>query len=707
MLDTRADIERWISGDLPPSPYPGLRPFDLDEWQIFFGREAIIDDMIAPLIDQHVVSVHGSSGSGKSSLIRAGVMPRLKQDHATSGLGWRNCAMVPGNSPLENLAAAFADLEEGLSGEEREKRALEIRKLLNRGAGACLEISKLLRRGPQDHLCVLIDQFEELFRFARTNRAEAFLFAEVLVGLAKDAPEGLYAILTMRSDYLGDCARFPGLAEMVNRTQYLLPRMNHTDLLRAVREPAELYGGWVSPDLAERVIADASVEQDELPLIQHGLMVLWREAGEQQPQEARKLVLDDYTLRGGLGAILSDHAEGVTTKAAPDEASQEIVERMFRALTDTNADRNGIRRPQRFSDLRAVTEASDEHLRDIIGHFRAEGVSFLRPYGTRAIEANEEIDISHEALIRCWHRIADRKDGWLQREFRDGLIWRAMLVAADSYAADPTNVLGPTATDERDRWLISHNAAWSQRYGGEWDRVQSLMAASREERDRRRQEQDDRDRAVLDAQMARAEAAEARATADRRNTWLVMAAAFLITVGMAFYSWWSSREADRVNNELANNLWRQLEFKERNLQPSEARALWDLALATSAAHQIFWSKLTNAEAPAGGASQRSELVLKLGIRPENLTRTAGLESDRVGFALSALLAILKDSRDLQQIASLTRALRSFPADLGPAQVEVALNAKFLRVSTQHRSRATEDIQWESGSDRSQALAEPD
>ena len=675
-----ADIQSWVSGELPRSPYPGLRPFEMDEWQIFFGREAITDEVIEQLISQHVVSVHGSSGSGKSSLVRAGIMPRLKQDHANSGLTWRNCAMVPGNAPLRNLAEALASLDEEASPAERVDRVLEIRRLLNRGSEAGSEICRLLRRGPRDHLCILVDQFEELFRFANTNRAEALLFVEVLVAIAENPPAGLYAMLTMRSDYLGDCARFPDLAQTVNRTQYLLPRMNYADLLRAVREPAELYGGWVSPELAERVIADASAEQDELPLIQHGLMVLWRDAaGADGSQKERRLDLADYTARRGLGPILSDHADGIVAKAAPDEARQKVVERLFRALTDTNADRNGIRRPQRFSDLCAVTGASAECLRDIIDFFRAEGVSFLRPYEKRVIDPNDEIDISHEALIRCWHKIADRKDGWLQREFRDGLIWRALLVAADGYEADPTNVLGPTATDERDRWLTNHNVAWSRRYGNEWDRVQRLMAASREDRDRRRQEQKDRDRAILEAKEARAAAAEARATADRRRVWLVAAAAGLmglVTIGMGFYAWWSSREADRVNNELANTLWSQLEFKERSLLPSEVTALWDLTFATSAVHQIFWSKLTNPEAHAGsGAPRRSEqFILKFGVRPEHLTRTAGLESERVAFALSGLLTVLQSSKDLKQLATLTRALLSFPVDLNSAQVDIALAA---------------------------------
>ena len=208
----------------------------------------------------------------------------------------------------------------------------------------------------------------------------------------------------MRSEFLGVCARFKGLAEAVNRTQYLLPQMERPALLRAIREPATLYDGEVSRELAERLIADAGGGQDQLPLIQHGLMLLWRrkvsaptglaEAAapfglaeaparfeiDEAPGSFRhdagpawRLGLEDYRA-GDLAALLSDHADQVMAKAAPDARRQEIVEHLFRALTDINAEGNAIRRPQKLAELAATTGASEEALKPIIDHFRAEGV---------------------------------------------------------------------------------------------------------------------------------------------------------------------------------------------------------------------------------------------------------------------------------------------------------------------------------------------
>ena len=134
--------------------------------------------------------------------------------------------------------------------------------------------------GSGDNICLLVDQFEELFRFAReSGRDEAQVLIDVLRAFEnpEGAPPGVHAIVTMRSDHLGDCGRYVGFAELVNRTQYLLPRMADAELLRAIREPALLYQGEVTMDLTLRLIQDSTGEADSLPLVQHCLMRLWQQ----------------------------------------------------------------------------------------------------------------------------------------------------------------------------------------------------------------------------------------------------------------------------------------------------------------------------------------------------------------------------------------------------------------------------------------------
>jgi formylglycine-generating enzyme required for sulfatase activity len=519
-----------LAVERPRRPYPGLRPFEMEEWSIFFGRERMIDDVIALLARQRLVVVHGSSGSGKSSLIRAGVLPRLARQHLRHGVPWRTATMRPSGGPLWNLATAVAALEHRDGDVDRVE---EIRRAFDR-PGAHLDAVVRDRIGlGGDRVCLLVDQFEELFRYAReTSRDESQLFIELLAGLLEgDGDDGVHAIVTLRSEFLGECARYEGLAEAVNRTQYLLPRMDRDGLLRAIRRPAELYGGSVDEDLARRLIADVGGDQDELPLIQHALMLLWQGA-ETNPGAPPRLGLDASLSRpGSVAALLSAHADRVMDAVAPDPERQRVVEHLFRALTEINAEGQAIRRPQRFGRLLAVTGSDRDTLGAIIEAFRADGVSFLTPYPPAAIEDATPIDISHEALIRCWRRLADPVDGWLQREFEDGLVWRTLAAQAAGFArGDTGSVLSPAAAEERGRWLTGRPPAWCERYGGGWQSVGELMKAS-------------------EAAAARARRREQAFRAVSLLAIALVAASVLWWAGSEGWTAWQERERDQA--------WRQ------------------------------------------------------------------------------------------------------------------------------------------------------
>lgn len=499
-----------LSYSFPSRPYPGLRPFEKSEWSIFFGRERMADEVITRIIRDRFLMVHGDSGCGKSSLIHAGVLPRLEQEADRGGFRWLTCAATPGEAPLWNLARALTGVCEA---PEREDRLIEIRRALNFGRDGAAALARVLRLSANEHVCILLDQFEELFAYAKhANNHDASLLIEFLLGIQECRVAGVYAVLTMRSEFLGACAQYRGFAEAVNTTQYLLPRMEHADLMRAIREPACLYDGEVECELAERLIVDAGRAQDQLPLIQHALMLLHRDNVEPREEAASdhwRLELQHYTGScAGLPQQLSAHANEVTEQALRNvvgNQSSRVVEDLFRALIDINAEGQAIRRPQRLEQLANVTGESIEVLRPLVDHFRVEGVSLLRPYGSSELAPDQCIDISHEALIRCWDKIADAKEGWLSREFRNGLVWRSLLVQADSFEREASNVLSPATTDERAIWIQRRNAAWCERYGGGWERVQQLLKASLAERDRIRiAKERARVRAVRDARKYRA-----------------------------------------------------------------------------------------------------------------------------------------------------------------------------------------------------------
>jgi hypothetical protein len=461
--------------ELPERPYPGLRPFSKSEWPIFYGRERMIDEVNARLIQHRLLVIHGDSGCGKSSLIRAGVLPRLEQEFARGGTGWLTCTTTPGYDPLGNLASALAELDDA---DVDESRRHEIRRILNCGGQGAASLAEFLCGKRREHVCVLLDQFEELFAHARRQGPQqASILVDLLIGVQKLTDPRLRVVLTMRSEFLGACAQYDGFAQTVNDTQYLLPRMERADLMRAIQEPATLYDGAIAPDLAERLISDARASQDQLPLIQHALMMLHR--NRDTKAQKWRLTAEAYPASGGLGSLLSDHADEVARKVEPPNVGgKSVVEEIFRALTEINADRQAIRRPQTVQELLNLTGAELSTLTPILDAFRAEGVSFLRPYGAEPLKPGDSIDISHEALIRCWKKIDDDKDGWLAKEFDDGLIWNSLLVQYKNFKEDPESVLSAATTEERREWLARRNEAWAERYGGGWKRVEQLMAAS-------------------------------------------------------------------------------------------------------------------------------------------------------------------------------------------------------------------------------------
>lgn len=633
---------------LPLSPYPGLRPFQKAEWPVFFGRERITDEVTGLLMKQKLLVVHGASGNGKSSLIRAGVLARLEQEHARSGIRWRTCATTPADNPLTNLSKALAGAAQ-LSGPDW----IEFRRALNHGTQSAKAISRLLALGDGDRLCVLIDQFEEIFRNIGDSRHDqSTLLSEFLVGFSESAPDGLFVLVTMRSEFLGLCTRFAGLTETINRTQYLLPRMDTDGLLRAVREPALLYGGRVTEQLAERLIADARSSQDELPLIQHGLSRLWESAAA-SAGSGPVLDLPDYVAQGSLANLISDHADRVADIAAGDTSGNKIIEELFRALTAINSEGHAVRRQQSFTELVAVTGTTEDRLRQILEAFREFGVSFVTPYPPVPIEAETLVDVSHEALIRHWKKIADLKTGWLQKEFRDGLLWQALRVQAESFLANPANLLSEATTEARSEWLKGRNEAWAHRYGGMWTEVEKLIDASRDEV-KRRHAQDKKqkeDAENLRLQLER----EARRRVYAR---LAIAAfmAMIVIIGFALYQWRNAegqkkiavaetlkaRDAEREKEDARQAAVRESEKAKEAAREAETQAL--VALASQRETETEKRKTEAALKQAMEETARAEAALK---KANEETQRANEETQRANDEAQRAVAALNRASKFQ------------------------------------------------------------
>jgi len=458
---------------LPPTPYPGLRPFDQNEWPIFFGRERITCEMVDRLSAAQIIVIHGASGCGKSSFVRAGILAQLARQCAREGWQWQTAEMRPGGSPLWNLAEALARIKYPDNDSPLIEQIRSVRKQLNIGRGAFARIAEDLHLGPKRQVCILLDQFEELFRFVEEiGLDEAELFAEIICGFADAPPEGIHLVVTVRSDHLGDFSQFHGLAEVVNATQYLLPRLSDDDLIRAIREPATLYHGEVKLDVAMRLLRDSEGDLDALPLIQHCLMRMWQEVASGR----RNIDLRHYHgLRQGLSTHADEVFAGVTheaTTSAQKAIFEYGIEAAFCALTAIDTNGRYIRKPQTFGRLVDVVGLDSASLNKILKPFRAKDVGFLTPRFARDLEDDDVVDISHEALIRHWVKLSGSPSqlGWIQTEAKDGQRYRALLEI----------VPGPLPLSAAAKWLdwwqrCPRTSAWAARYGGQFEQVSCLM----------------------------------------------------------------------------------------------------------------------------------------------------------------------------------------------------------------------------------------
>jgi energy-coupling factor transporter ATP-binding protein EcfA2 len=520
------------------NPFPGLRPFETDEYNLFFGREGQSDELLARLGRTRFLAVVGTSGSGKSSLIRAGLMPAIYGGLMSgAGSSWRIAVMRPGHDPIGNLAHALS-LDEVLGSPEIDDdvEATIIETTLRRSTLGVVDAVRQARLPEYENVLVVVDQFEELFRF-RSMRAndpgtedDAAAFVKLLLEAAHQREAPVYIVLTMRSDFLGDCSQFQGLPEAVNEGQYLIPRMNRDERRDAITGPAAVGGAEMSPPLVNRLLNDVGDNPDQLPILQHALMRTW-EHWAARSRDGEPVGLEDYEAVGTMSDALSRHADEAYNEL-PDDRSRRIAELVFKALTERGGDNREIRRPTRLRELCEIAEASDEEVSAVVDVFRGEGRSFLMPPAGVRLDLDTVIDISHESLIRNWQRLKD----WVRDEAEGARIYRRLAEAATAYRAGEGGLLDDVTLGWVMRWRNRYtpNRAWGVRYHPAYDDAVSFLEESRAareaeaaERERQRLEAVERER--REREQAEQHAAEAARHA-RRLRFLVTAMAALFAV---------------------------------------------------------------------------------------------------------------------------------------------------------------------------------
>lgn len=410
------------------NPFVGLNSFREADAQFFFGREALVQTLLGRLGNTRFLCVAGPSGSGKSSLIRAGLIPSLRIGKLDGSDKWLIADLTPKHDPINQLSLAMA---------RATKNPVAADYLNTYGVSNPLALhtqaETLLSSDPRERLIIFVDQFEELF----TQIKDEEIREQFVVQLTKAATvaEGrVTVLLSLRADFVSQCAAYPYLREMMSREFQLVGAMTPDELVRAIALPVMEVGASIEPELVAQIVQDMKGEPGSLPLVQFALHDLFD--ATQKGSDVR-LTLDSYLKRGGVDRALERHADRVLDERLPDDNQQRIARTIFTRVVEIGSGRADTRRIASFSEL---TKSGDDpqQVYTVVHTLADEKARLLTTSGIAAPTGGEDeqlsihnqadtrtLTIAHERLIDAWP--------WLRRLIDDN---REMIALQNQIAED-------------------------------------------------------------------------------------------------------------------------------------------------------------------------------------------------------------------------------------------------------------------------------
>jgi WD40 repeat protein/tRNA A-37 threonylcarbamoyl transferase component Bud32 len=398
-LQLAQEQARVLSGPATPTrvategicPFKGLASFEPVDAEYYFGRERLVAELVARLVGAGFLGIVGPSGSGKSSVLRAGLLPALAGGVLPGSGGWRRLLLRPGERPLEELRRVLV-------------------------SGAKDPLAEALDTLPGNaRLLLAVDQLEELFTACRSEPERA-AFADTLARAASDPDGRAVVVVSLRADFYGRFAAYPRLAELLGANHVLVGPMQASELRRAVELPAGHVGLRVEPDLADGLVDDVEGEPGALPLLSTALLELW------QKRQDNVLTLAAYRESGGVHGAVARLAEG-TYARIPDARKQLVRSIMLRLVGEGEGDAPVRRRAP-------LVELDLERNGDV-----AEVLATLAD--SRLVTVGEgSVEVAHEALLREWPRLRE----WIETDTEGRRLRRHITQAAtewDTAGRDP------------------------------------------------------------------------------------------------------------------------------------------------------------------------------------------------------------------------------------------------------------------------------
>lgn len=594
---------------LTANPFPGLRPFKIEESHLFFGREGQSDEVLLKLSRSRFVAVIGPSGSGKSSFIYCGVLPILYGGFLTDASpNWEVVVTRPGAGPIDNLAESLLKNNteyETADVEERKIKRTIFSTLLRSSSLGLVEAIEQSRKKKDINYLVLVDQFEELFRFKESHDPnsinETLAFVNLLIEAANYPDAPIYVAITMRSDFIGDCAQFPELTRKINDSHYLIPQLTRDQKRKAIEGPVAVGGANIAPRLTQQLLNDLGDNPDQLPILQHALMRTWSYWTQYKDFAEEPVDLKHYEAIGTMSEALSQHANEAFEELT--EEQKRICEVLFKAITEKRGENFGIRRPTRLNEIAAIADVSEDEVAAVIEKFREPGRSLLTPAHGTPLTGKSIVDLSHESLMRIWVRLKN----WVDDEAEAVQMYTRLAEAAAMYQVGKAGLWRPPDLQLALNWQAKHKPTlvWGQRYNPAFERTIIFLEYSKKE---------------WETEQRIKELEQKRKLKRARITALILASATIISLAFLIYAFIQKAEAD--NQREAADIARQ--EAEENLEAANiARKQADVQrIAAETARSEAEEAKTAAETQRAEALRQQQIAVEQRARAEEQQREA-------------------------------------------------------------------------------------
>jgi WD40 repeat protein len=468
------------------NPFPGLRPFNYQEGKYFFGRDSQTNTVINKLLTQKFVAVIGSSGSGKSSFINAGILPGICENPKYGpSSSWRTIISRPGESPINNIAKSIAKtshVKEVDDPEEEENTLAEnIAGILRKSPEGLSDVLGEIRTDKNEKILLVIDQFEDLFRFKRSKVNKSIVpehdkYIELLVEALNQPAVPVYLIMAIRSDFIDECHQFDELNDLINSSNLILPQMSKEELSEVINRPAREAGCEIDPKLEIQILTDLNNKTDRLPLLQHLLNTVFEHWMSIQDYN-RPVTLDDYNAVGGLDNAISLHADKIWEEL-PDQGKH-LSAKLFKALTEKGTGSQEISIPTSVAELAYITRASVTEVTRVVEKFRKPSNPLLIAEKEVSLDADSVIDLTHESLMRIWPRLKT----WIDEETESVNMYLKLAEASRLYQRGQGGLWTTPKLEQAVTWYEVNEPSfqWSQRYNTAFERTMQFLNKSKEE----------------------------------------------------------------------------------------------------------------------------------------------------------------------------------------------------------------------------------